>query len=101
MRESTIQKGIIDYLKTKGILHWRANVGRFRTDTGRYIRTGIPGLADIMSVHDGTCYALEVKTPTGRQSQNQKKFQAEFEAAGGIYKIVRSIQDVKEVFEDD
>ena len=37
--------------------------------------------------------AIEMKTRTGRQSPEQKIFQRYFEAAGGLYIIVRSFDD--------
>ena len=37
--------------------------------------------------------AIEMKTPTGKQSPEQKEWQRLFEAAGGLYIIVRSYDD--------
>jgi len=37
---------------------------------------------------------LEIKTTTGRQSALQKKAQAEIEAAGGKYYIIRCLEDI-------
>ena len=39
--------------------------------------------------------AIEMKTKTGRQSPEQKLFQRYFEAAGGRYVIIRSLDDFK------
>jgi hypothetical protein len=36
---------------------------------------------------------LEVKTETGTPSKDQKDWRRDFEAAGGLYAIVRSIDD--------
>ena len=41
--------------------------------------------------------AIELKTKTGRQSAEQKIFQRYFEAAGGLYVIVRSFEEFVEV----
>lgn len=40
--------------------------------------------------------AIEMKTKTGRQSPEQKLFQRFFEAAGGMYIIIRSFEDFTE-----
>lgn len=41
--------------------------------------------------------AIELKTKTGRQSPEQKIFQRYFEAAGGMYVIVRSYEEFVKV----
>ena len=40
--------------------------------------------------------AIEMKTRTGRQSAEQKIFQRYFEAAGGMYEIVRTFEDFQQ-----
>lgn len=54
------------------------------------------------TIAGNTYYGLgiEMKTPTGRQSQEQKDFQKMFEAAGYKYIIVRTLDDFKEVIND-
>lgn len=41
--------------------------------------------------------ALEMKEKTGRQSTDQKIFQRFFEAAGGVYEVVRTFEDFQQV----
>ena len=48
------------------------------------------GSPDILGCLDGRFLGIEVKTPTGKQEQSQRRFQTAFEAAGGIYLIARS-----------
>ena len=43
---------------------------------------------------------IEWKTPTGRQSQEQKDFQKMFEAAGYKYVVVRTLDEGREVVND-
>lgn len=52
------------------------------------------GLPDINVIRGGAYYGLEVKTPKGRQSPEQKEFQSFVESHGGKYFVVRSIDDV-------
>jgi hypothetical protein len=54
----------------------------------------VPGASDLVVVHDGKAYFLEVKTPVGKQSENQKNFMLWAEASGSPYAIVRSHMDV-------
>ena len=55
-----------------------------------------PGVADIIILTSTSLpIAVELKIPKGgRQSDNQKGFQAVWEAAGGIYLIVRTPEEV-------
>jgi hypothetical protein len=55
------------------------------------------GVADLIVIDprpDGPCViGLEVKTTDGRPSQDQKDWRRDFEAAGGLYAIARSMED--------
>lgn len=44
--------------------------------------------------------AIEMKTKTGRQSPEQKIFQRYFEAGGGQYEIVRTLEDFQRIVSD-
>ena len=43
---------------------------------------------------------IEMKTRTGRQSEEQKAWQQYFEAAGGRYVVIRSYEDFVKMVED-
>jgi hypothetical protein len=58
----------------------------------RMIRFGCKGSADIIGTVKGKFVALEVKTGSGRQKEDQKKFQEVVEEAGGFYSVVRSTE---------
>jgi len=100
--EAMIQRSCLDWLqhlkKTQKIVFFRANSGSFKTETGRYVKTGVAGLTDICAIKDGVFYGVEIKTETGRMSQSQKTFQEDIEAAGGVYVLCRSVADLKKVF---
>jgi hypothetical protein len=53
------------------------------------------GIADIIVVHVGGPYFLEVKRPSTYQRPEQKEFQKAAETAGALYAVVRSIDDVQ------
>lgn len=73
---------------------------------GAPIQYGLVGSADIMGVSAvtitpdmvgkviGVATAVEVKTATGRQHEQQKRFQAAWERCGGKYILARSPEDV-------
>ena len=107
MKESVIQKAVLDFLelysRTHNIYFFRAGVGNVQTMQGRRFKTGKAGCPDIIAlVPDkktgmGKFLGLEIKTKTGRQSPSQKIAQAEIEAAGGEYHLVRSLGDIKAI----
>ena len=53
----------------------------------------LPGTSDIVIIHKGLAYCLEVKKPGGKQSKNQKLFEKNILAADGKYEIVYSLDD--------
>ena len=117
LSEGAIQRAILDYLTARGIRAYRMQVGAFSSEyqgKSRFMRFGTPGMADILAFKHRKAnwlstpaikgdYAtdiiipfwLEVKSATGKQSELQKSFQAQVEADGHRYAIVRSIDDVE------
>ena len=72
--------------------------GRDRTQNAirmaRLKRMGLyPGAADLVLVHKGMAYFLEVKTASGKMSENQKGFAQRAFECGSRYVIVRSTRE--------
>lgn len=65
----------------------------------RRMVVGLPGQADIQGCIDGLWVGLEVKTGTGRQRKAQANFQLAIEKAGGVYAVVRSVEEAVAVIE--
>ena len=95
MNEHSIQNAIRLRLSELGYCVFRANVGRFQTKDGRWFDTGLPrGFSDLFAVKDGRVYFLEVKTETGKPSEEQLKFLAVMrDRYGCVAEIVRSVDD--------
>lgn len=93
--EKEIQKSILDYLSLRKIFHWRNNSGAFKTEKGGFYSFGTPGSPDVLAIHEGVFYGIEVKKPGGKQSEHQKAFQTGLEKAGGRYVLAFSIDDVR------
>ena len=55
------------------------------------------GCADLFISHKGLPLWVEVKTPTGKQSPNQIKFQSHAVQCGMKYILIRSLEDFKEL----
>jgi hypothetical protein len=94
VKESEIQKQILDYLALKRIFHYRQNSGAFDNGKGAFYRFGAVGAPDIICVIAGQYVGIEVKAPRGKQSDHQKAFQQALEAAGGRYLLAHSLDDV-------
>ncbi|QGH73305.1 MAG: VRR-NUC domain protein [Siphoviridae sp. cttb18] len=88
IKESQIQKTILDYLHLKGCVAFKhRNVGIFKQKTKQYIPLsfGEKGISDIIGcTRDGRFIAIEVKRKGGRLSEEQKLFLQKIEKSGGI-----------------
>jgi hypothetical protein len=77
---------------------FRSNTGAMlRTDTGgrrRYVRFGVPGMADIQGCYHGKAYFIECKSPTGRLSPAQIVFGEAIKRTGNVYIVARSLEEV-------
>ena len=84
--EQKEQKAIIDYLRLRGYFVYKnSSVGIYIRKTDKYIPAQTKGIADLTAIKDGKVYQIEVKAPNGRQLDNQKEFQKEWEKRGGVY----------------
>ena len=98
MKESDAQKQIMDWLRLYRIFHYRQNTGGM---SGAYkgkrwfVRFAKPGAPDIIAVVNGLYVGIEVKASDGKQSDKQREFQAELEAAQGVYILARNAADVE------
>lgn len=109
-----LTKCIIDFLRFNGYQAERINcTGRYvdksktvtdtlgftrRIGSGQYIPTsGQKGTADISCIVRGHAIKIEVKMKD-KQSEDQKKYQAQVEQAGGIYMIIKSFDMFLELY---
>jgi len=103
LAEKRIQNEI---LRTFGTLPWlriyHRTVGVFRAidSPRRIVKVGEPGQADLWAFVNGLHIEIEVKSPTGRQSKDQKNWQATVEKHGCVYILARSVQDVWDALEE-
>ena len=91
MTEAATQRQLLAILGPVAGLHVeRTNTGvAVDPRTGRHVRFGTPGAPDIRATVAGLAVAIECKSATGRQSQDQRRWQAAHEAAGGVYLLCR------------
>ena len=84
--ETDIRRQIQDYLRIRGwfVFYILQGLGAYK------------GIPDLIAVKSGRVLFIELKTARGRQSDHQKKFQADLEAAGGEYILCRGAEDLQE-----
>lgn len=96
--EGCIQASIADYLAAKHVLAYRMNTGAVKLET-RLVRFGVKGMADILAFPTRCSVPsvlwIEVKSATGKQSPEQKSFEAQVRKAGHAYVVARSIDDLE------
>lgn len=87
MKESEIQKKIIQYLNT---------IGAYTIKTISTNRNGCP---DVICCLNGKFIALEVKADKGIVSKLQEHNIKQIKNSGGIAEVVRSVDDVEKIVE--
>lgn len=98
MKESVIQKSIIDYLKLKGYLVVKfPSVGIYKKATDSYIPQPMRGVSDILFWGGGRFGSIEVKAKKNKPTQAQLEFGVRMRSAGGMFMVAYSIDDVMEV----
>ena len=92
-RETVLQNQIRCALSHYGVCI-RLNTGVFKTANGDTIKQGIPGMPDLLFIGDhGKTVWLEVKTQTGKISEEQSRFITMLRERGHIAAIVRSVDE--------
>lgn len=74
---------------------WSNNTGVLRDKTDRPVRYGLPGSSDVIAIIKGRFVGIEAKVGKDRQRENQVNFAAAVRAAGGVYILARSVDDVR------
>jgi hypothetical protein len=101
-READVIRGILDYLRLKGIPGWRSNNVPVYDPARKAFRRfrGARGLADVQAVlpPSGRLLCVEVKV-TGRPTPEQEAFAAAVRKAGGVSLVVRSVGELVEELE--
>lgn len=98
LQEACIKWFDYSYPEYSLLLFHSANEGKVtRPQAVRRKKMGVrAGVADLLLLLSNKSYsylAMELKTPEGRQSQSQKKWQEVCEKNGGRYAIVRSVDE--------
>lgn len=96
--EKHIQSQITAWLTVHRVFWYRANTGAMKGEhkgKGWFVRFGKPGMPDIIAVMRGIYVGIEVKRPGENPTLAQQSFGVELESAGGVYVVMRSLDDVE------
>ena len=95
--ESIVLDGCLNYLKVRGIYHWRNNTGAVRIGPGRFMRFGKVGSSDILGLlPGGRLLCVECKAKGGRLSPEQERFLEDVKNLGGLAVVCRGWQELDE-----
>lgn len=98
--ETKLQNDIRVALSEIGIVR-RNNVGVYFTAYGTPVNIGIKGESDLtLFTKTGRTIFIEIKTPNGHQSADQRHFQKVVERYGFRYVIMRSVEDAKKLISE-
>ena len=84
--ENDVKKVCRDYMKVTGWFrfHILQGLGCF------------PGITDDIAIKNGNVLFIEYKRPGGKQRECQREFQIFIESHGGIYLLVKCLEDLIE-----
>jgi hypothetical protein len=104
MPERVIENQILVWLHYKKVFVWKnPSSGYFDAKRGRFRKHRSPfainGVSDIIALHKGRAIFIEVKTPKGRVSPEQKAFIEKAKESGAIAFVARSLTDVERELE--
>lgn len=97
--EDAIQRAVFEHLQVRGapgLVAWHTPNAGWRSKREAAIFAGLgvrPGVSDIVGVHAGKVYALELKAEGGRATEAQLQFLAEMEAAGAVAAIADDLDN--------
>jgi hypothetical protein len=95
--EQTIQRAVFDHLCLRaapGVFAFHVPNGGYRKPIEAAIMKGLgvrAGVPDIIAIHEGRCYALELKAEGGRATPKQLEAIAAMEAAGAYCCIAEGL----------
>lgn len=85
----------------KGLIFSVPNDGKNLKEQLRKKATGLlAGVSDLILIHGGKVYFIEVKDEKGTQRPTQKEFEAEVKKQGFKYILVRSLEDFKKALKE-
>lgn len=95
--EGQIQAACMAWLAWHKVFHFRVNNVPAPLPNGGFRPVHTRGVADCLAVINGAFIGIEFKSLVGRQSDDQKTFEANVKKAGGKYYVIRSVDELEAV----
>ena len=108
--EQYIQQEIRAELGHGDVRLWRNNTGCLQDRQGRWVRFGLAkGSSDLIGIRRititpdmvgqevGIFCAVEVKSPTGKPTEEQRRFLSCVESMGGVAGVARSVDEAAQI----
>lgn len=95
--EKRIETSILEFLRSIGVYCWKTDRQGTFDPVRKTFRTNnnpfkIKGVSDILGIVQGRMLAIEVKSPVGRLTDEQRVFIAKINHEGGIAFTARSLE---------
>jgi len=106
MTEAQLQQNIIIWFRNnyqmngKGLIFSVANESTYKNKVFKNTGT-LSGVSDLIVILDNKVLFVELKTETGKQSENQIKFQTNIENLNQNYYLVRSLDQFKNIINEN
>jgi hypothetical protein len=103
--EQLIQRAVFDHLRARaarGVFAFHVPNGGYRKPIEAAIMQGLgvkAGVPDVVAIHEGRCYGLELKAQGGRATPKQLEAIAAMEAAGAHCCITEGLDRALAVLE--
>jgi hypothetical protein len=103
--EDAIQRAVFQQLRARAapnVFAFHPANGGYRKPIEAAIMKGMgvmSGVPDVIAIHEGRCYALEIKAPGGRATPKQLETIAAMEAAGAFTAIAEGLDRALAVLE--
>jgi hypothetical protein len=89
-----------DYLALRGWVTFKCGAGMVKS-AGRMVCFGTAGAPDLVAIRGDRYLLLEIKAGKDRMSAAQKAFKDSIEATGGVYHVIRSLDQIVEMMEGE
>lgn len=100
--EAVVLNSCLGLLSILGIFCWRNNTGALASKSGRLVRYGLQGSADIIGIlPDGRFLSVECKRKNGKIRQSQLDFMAKIKENHGVACIVHDTDELMEVLKHE
>lgn len=103
--EDAIQMAVVQHMRARkvpGVVFWHTPNGGKRNiiEGAKFKKMGVrAGVSDIVAVHNGRIFALELKAPGGRATESQMEFISDVNAAGGFGCIATGLTEALKCLE--